>query len=66
MKRRHYRIHYNDKSHPMRRVKHREIPWGSIALAVLGLLIAAACAFAVVWWFRSGGSLDLVPWLNGE
>lgn len=50
----------------MRRVKHREIPWGSIALAALGLLIAAACAYAVMRWFRSGGSLELFPWLDGE
>lgn len=56
MKRRHYRIHYNDKTQPMRRVKHRQIAWGSIALILLALLIAAAGAFAVYKWLRLGGS----------
>ncbi|MCR5809125.1 MAG: hypothetical protein K6G56_06140 [Clostridiales bacterium] len=55
MKRRHYRIHYNDKTRPMRRVKHREIPWGSIMLALLALLLVAAAVFAVFRWFDLGG-----------
>lgn len=55
MKRRHYRIHYNDKSHPMRRVKHKEIPWGSICLAALAMLLVSAGAFAVYKWFQLGG-----------
>ena len=56
MKRRHYRIHYNDKSHPMHRVKHREIPWGTICLAAAALILVCAGAFAVVKWFELGGS----------
>ncbi|MBR3383544.1 MAG: hypothetical protein IKG85_11000 [Clostridia bacterium] len=55
MKRRHYRIHYNDKAQPMRRVKHRQIAWGSIALAILALLILAAGAYAVFKWIELGG-----------
>ncbi len=60
MKRRHYRIHYNDKSRPMHRVKHKEIPWGSIALALLALLIVAAGIYAVFKWFEMGGGENLL------
>ncbi|MBO6060925.1 MAG: hypothetical protein J6P98_02230 [Clostridia bacterium] len=55
MKRRHYRIHYNDKAQPMRRVKHKEVPWGSIALGALLLVLLAAGAFAVFKWIELGG-----------
>ena len=51
MKRRHYRIHYTDHTKPLRRVKHREIHWGSIALLLLALLLAAVVAYAVIVWF---------------
>ena len=56
MKRRHYRIHYNYKTYPMRRVKHREIPWGSICLGLLALLLLVGGAFAVKRWFDLGGT----------
>lgn len=66
MKRRHYRIHYNDKSHPMRRVKHKQIPWGSIGLAALALVLVAAGVFAVVKWCSLGGAEDpLSEFING-
>ena len=55
MKRRHYRIHYNDKAQPMRRVKHKQVPWGSIALGVLALVLIAAGCFAVIKWMELGG-----------
>ena len=66
MKRRHYRIHYNDKSHPMRRVKHREIHWGSIALALLALALIAGGVFAVIKWFELGGTEDPIGRLLGR
>ena len=55
MKRRHYRIHYTDHSLPMRRVKHREIPWLNIIIALAALLIIGAAVFLVVKWLSSGG-----------
>lgn len=56
MKRRHYKIHYNDKTIPMRRVKHKEIAWGSILLAALAILLVALGVFAVIKWNEMGGS----------
>ncbi|MBO4563149.1 MAG: hypothetical protein J5772_06010 [Clostridia bacterium] len=58
MKRRHYRIHYNDRTQPMRRVKHKHVAWGSVLLAVLAVLILAAGVFAVIKWFGLGGGED--------
>ena len=55
MKRRHYRIHYNDKAQPMRRVRHKEVPWGSIALGVLALALVTAGCYAVFKWLELGG-----------
>ncbi len=55
MKRRHYRIHYTDHSLPMRRVKHRKIPWLYVLVALAALLIIAAGVLLVIKWFSSGG-----------
>lgn len=65
MKRRHYRIHYNDKTNPMRRVKHRQIAWGSIMLVALALLIVAVVVFAVIKWYGLGGSEEPLTKLIG-
>jgi hypothetical protein len=49
----------------MRRVKHREIPWGSIALALLALALIAGGVFAVIKWLELGGSEDILGRLFG-
>lgn len=56
MKRRHYRIHYTDHAKPLRRVKHRQIRWGSIALMLLAIVLLAVVVYAVFVWFRMDGS----------
>ena len=66
MKRRHYRIHYNDKTRPMHRVKHKQVPWGSILLAVLALLLVAAAVFAVFKWFDLGGTGNPISRVFGK
>ncbi|MBO4847718.1 MAG: hypothetical protein J5586_01010 [Clostridia bacterium] len=58
MKRRHYRIHYNDRTQPMRRVKHKHVEWGSVLLVVLALALAAAGTYAVLRWFGIIGAED--------
>lgn len=55
MKRRHYRIHYIDRSQPMKRVKHKETPWRVILLVLLALLIVSAGVIAVVQWVGANG-----------
>lgn len=56
MKRRHYRIHYTDHAQPMKRVKRREIPWGSIVLVLIALAIIAVGVFAIVKWVGMNGA----------
>lgn len=60
MKRRHYRIHYNEKTRPMRRIKHKQISWGNIALIVLALIIIAVAVIAILKWRELGGSAPSV------
>ena len=56
MKRRHYRIHYIDRAQPMKRVKRREIPWGTLALVLLALVIVAVGVYAVIRWVGANGA----------
>jgi len=42
----------------MRRIKHKQVSWGSIALGALALLLAAAVVYAVIVWFRLGSTDD--------
>ena len=39
----------------MKRVKHRETHWDTLALVLLGVVIIAAGGFAVWMWFKNGG-----------
>lgn len=55
MKRRHYRIHYNDHTQPLKRVRRREVPWDVILLSLLALLIAAGTAYAIYRWVSVNG-----------
>ena len=42
----------------MRRVRHKQISWGSIALGLLALVLAAAVVYAVIVWFRLDSTED--------
>ena len=64
MKRRHYRIHYTDHSLPMRRVKHRKIPWLYVIVVLAALLIIAAGVLLVIKWFSSGGGSTAAALIN--
>ncbi|MBO4384843.1 MAG: hypothetical protein J5854_05440 [Clostridia bacterium] len=55
MKRRHYRIHYNERTQPLRRVRHHDVPWDVILLVLLALLIAAGTAYAIYRWVSVNG-----------
>lgn len=57
MKRRHYRIHYIDRAQPMKRVKHREVPWRPILLILLALLIVSIGVVAVLKWTGVNGGV---------
>lgn len=58
MKRRHYRIHYNEPTQQMRRKRRSDAPWGTVLLIAAALLITAVGVYAVVRWIGVHGAVE--------